>query len=140
MITAEQYEEVCKNYFDTTMDYDYTIAHNIDDIIVFWTDDYEKTAYVYPNWSLCFYNFGIIDYIIDDIENIGINDTIEWVGAKNFIDIYRQWLPLYRYMNENLEDTEEMHYIDYLEDWFDTHNEGCPVCFNEWLDNESKEN
>lgn len=136
MITSKQYEEICKNYFDTTGDYEYIIANNTEQIVIVDYSGSESYAWVYSNWANCFYNFEIVNCVIEDIENIGINDTIEWLGARNFVDIYKQWLPFYKYISDNLEDTDEQHYIDYLECWFDTHDEGCPVCFNEWCDNE----
>lgn len=30
-------------------------------------------------------------------------------------------------------------YGDYLKDWYDTHNEGSPVCIEEFYDNEYQE-
>jgi len=31
------------------------------------------------------------------------------------------------------------HYEDYLEEWYENHDEGFPACFEEWRDNEYRE-
>ena len=58
----------------------------------------------------------------------------------SFIQLYKINHPrLRRRIRSPYNLADLMHYADYLTEWRKEHNEGEPVCFDEWYDNERVE-